>query len=489
MENNTEDSKKFSDYSETVQEISSESETISRSTAVTACVKPIVKLTEDGNGQVNPISPQGNVVSEDSQNFPSSSSSSEEPHTWENNDANYSEGSQNCEDHTRINQNPSSSRISVSSHNYNTATALHEILPSNFDIRSLSTVSLDSSVDQSDDENPQSVNLHSSAASIVAVQQGNEELTEHYDANPSLENGVQRAPRIIHIQPNQLITSPLKPKNCTCQYRSPFMKLSPPCYFCSTTDRPPKYKETDSFNWKETKGKLLGVFRTLARKNPTQQGPSTSSEFSEMNNNLFTISDGRFQGSSHSNHGETYNSSNNPSVAQQESQFNTAEAQRIEINITESGSNRCLQSGRLGNFSGNSNGNIALHTVSRDPPPYLPGDTGIPPPYSPPTPSSFVTPSTHDHWISEGHWQNDYDFTRVHLIRNCQCNVFYSLLLATVTTLAIFGTEPPIPLLSCGIIFFTFLVYMPVIWFLEKVIRWRPWEPMLDRVPPFSTVD
>ncbi|XP_066963269.1 uncharacterized protein [Macrobrachium rosenbergii] len=254
------------------------------------------------------------------------------------------------------------------------------------------------------------------------------------------------------------------------------MKLSPPCYFCSTTDRPPKYRETDGFDWRRAKGRLLGVLKTLGKKTRIQQAASTSSDFCEMNNIPFTISDGRLQEPSNSNHGESlpspYNS-NNLSIGSQESHIYTDDIQRTEISITESANDRCPQQRRISNLSGSNNGNLALRSISSDPPPYFIGGTGVPPPYSPPTPSSFAQHDTNEHWTSNFHWQNEYDFTQVELNRNCRCNIIYSLMLGTITTVVIFGTEPPVPLLSCSVIFFTFLVYMPVIWFLDNVIRWR----------------
>ncbi|XP_064085425.1 uncharacterized protein LOC135200751 [Macrobrachium nipponense] len=472
--------------SSAVADICSNLEAVSRSTAFTARAVPTEEQIEGGD-QINHV----RVVSEARSRVPCGSSNYKDNHTREMNDAKYKEGCQSG-DYNRINQCPSSSRSLVSSYNQNSASVINISASSCSEIsRSPSTISLNSPAAHSEDGNPPFVSSCSSEASNVALREGSERLSPsgYRNAGPSLGNGAQRAPRVFHIQPIQLNPPPIKPIKCTCQYRSPFLKLSPPCYFCSTTDRPPKYRETDGFDWRRAKGRLFCVVKTLGKKNRIQQDASSSSDFCEMNDIPFTISDGRMQGPSNNNHGESLPSpcnSNNLSIASHESQIHTDDIQRAEVSITESADDRCPQQRRIGSLSGNNNGSLALRTVSSDPPPYFMGGTGIPPPYSPPTPSSFPQYATSESWTSNFHWQHEYDFTQVEFGRNCRCNIIYSFLLGTITTVVIFGTDPPVPLLSCAIIFFTFLVYMPLLWFLENFVRWRPWGSLQERMAVFA---
>ncbi|KAG7172266.1 uncharacterized protein LOC121862136 [Homarus americanus] len=304
------------------------------------------------------------------------------------------------------------------------------------------------------------------------------EITDSAEGDQGSYNG-RRTALTLYIQRQNL-------SKHACCHRSYLTQNGPPCYLCSMSDIPPKYKR-EKPGWQKTKEKFAGMFQSLATldfSHRTRDSPSPPDI--EGNTVTFTLSNEILTQDVNNSTSDPYVTSSSSSSPEVLSVSAGEEGRSASIDDIP----RVHHQARVSHQQSYQNRSYVLSSLGGDldvvhyseTAPTIPTQHSlshldlVPPPYTPPTPGSLISGLS-----QQQQQQLQQDVRTVSEVngrscicpRNLQHNMIYSALLASVTAVAVFGYDQSFVILVCAIIFFTIFCFMPLIFLLENLLRWK----------------
>ncbi|XP_045584471.1 uncharacterized protein [Procambarus clarkii] len=267
-----------------------------------------------------------------------------------------------------------------------------------------------------------------------------------------------------------------------CYHRSYLDLDGPPCYICSMSDQPPKYKIKRSAR-QNANIKIMSVLQCL--------------ETLKIARSLQILNNGRSAGI-------IYSTAQNPNVAlsgstvPEMSLSETGEHGVYCIDYSPGVHHQTIISYQSNNTQAStsleSNPDSIHHSQDTHTPHISPASPvptthrtsslcEVPPPYSPPNPRSLESGYFVQREQEQAHHQRE---NVTCIIRRFRCytsmlySIVYSVLLATITTILLLGHDQPVFVLASIVIFFTVFVFLPVIWCLKFVLRWKAGDLQMD---------
>ncbi|XP_071533401.1 uncharacterized protein [Panulirus ornatus] len=272
-----------------------------------------------------------------------------------------------------------------------------------------------------------------------------------------------------------------------CHHRLNFAQDGPPCYLCSLSDLPPKYRTIENVGLGKVKRIAMAFVQGLATSHvPGRRRSCPTPAESLGGTQPFTISSGK----------STWHNSQDSTGDSQVPTSGTPNT--LPASDTDTGNYRRTQHDDNAHElscqrpSSSMSSSEATHTDGGDPLYSTPGcsrDCGgsvvtEPPPYTPPTPGSLVSRSTHEILQLERESDQATGHDQGAFIRNTQCNLVYSILLASATTVLVMGYDQPLVILACVILFLAVFIFLPIIWCIEGFLHLKTERSRRNTVHP-----